>query len=150
MADEMQKELAEVLKIRRIRLQRAEARVAQAQGEEKRAARKVVEKEEAAAQTASDNAERESALALELFNRKTNLSHIEKFRREVGDLRKHTAAAKEEVVDAKKARNEAKSQVKQALEGQRGAYRAVEKLEVVLQDIKEEADIVRERRSPDE
>jgi len=150
MADEQQKELRQILMIRRLRLQRAESRVVQAQGAEKRAIEEVARKEKDALRAASENAERESELALGLFNHKTHLSHIEKFRRDVGELRKHTASAREEVEVAKKTRVEAKTAVREAAELQRSAYRAVEKLEFVLQEIKDEQAIVADRRSPDE
>lgn len=148
-ADEMQKELRALMGIRRIRLQRAEAELARAQQAERRAAAEVVKKEEAAERMAGENKSREAALATELFQRKTVLSHIESFRREVGQLRKGTAQAREDVETARQERVKSKAQTREAIDAQRRAYRAVEKLEFSLQELAAERGSRDSSDSPD-
>jgi DNA polymerase elongation subunit (family B) len=138
-ADDLQKELRALLGIRRIRLQRAETALIRARQSEKRAAEEVVARQAAAEQAAIDNKARESALALELFNRKTVLSHIESFRRDVGQLRRSTSQALADVEVAKQNSQQAKVATREAVEGQRRAYRAVEKLEFSVHEFTAEA-----------
>ena len=149
MADELQKELRALMGIRRIRLQRAEAELARAQQAERCAAAEVVKKEEAAERVAGENKSREAALATELFERKTVLSHIESFRREVAQLRKGTAQAREDVETARHERVKSKAQTRAAIDGQSRAYRAVEKLEFSLQELAAERGSRDSSDSPD-
>lgn len=139
MADPMQQELRMLLAVRRARLQRAETNLLRARTAQRRAEDEVVARQAAAEEAAIENKAREAELALELFNRKTVLAHIESFRREVGLLRRATAQACEDVDVAKQNSQEAKARTREAVEDQRSAHRAVEKLEFGLQELAQEA-----------
>lgn len=139
MADQLQKELRALLDIRRLRLQRAEMALSRARQAERRAADEVVKRQAEASRAAQENRARESALALELFNHQTVLSHVESFRREVGKLRQSTAQVRQEVELALQNSQQTKLQTREAIDGQRKAYRAMEKLEFSLRELAAEA-----------
>ena len=146
---DVQKELQSLMQIRRVRLQRAETELARAHQDERRAADEVKRKDEAAQTVARDNKDRESELALELFNRKTSLSHIETFRRQVSRLRQEVVEARNELEAAHNYQQEARVRTREAINGQRSAYRAGEKLDFSLRELRAMDDGVSREYSSD-
>ena len=131
--------MAELLALRQMRLERAQALMARAEQALRRALAEEKNKTEAAAATAEQNKLREAELALEVFSGQTVMPHIEKFRHQVAQLRQQTAQARAEAESAGAARREAEGRRDEAAAGVAQAVRALEKLQFGQQQWQAEA-----------